>query len=151
MDITANHAWEILDEIYKLSVSYTIEIKNVGPIKLDPECVATFPKTGEIEDLLGNLELGDETLVKIYSLFSKYMQEPAKKEKTKTITYEEDKVKVAKKEPAKQVMKICNNPRYDEPINVSILKTLAERELPYANIVEINKVTSKVIGVVLKI
>ena len=31
-------------------------------------------------------------------------------------------------------------------INVSILKTLAEQELPYANIVELNKVTSKVIG-----
>jgi hypothetical protein len=43
-------------------------------------------------------------------------------------------------------MKICNTPRYDEPINVSILKTLAEQELPYANIVELNKVTSKVIG-----
>ena len=86
MDITAKNAWEILDAIYKLSVSYTIETKNAWPIKLDPECVATFSKTGEIEDLLGNLELGYETLVEIYSLFSKYMQEPAKKEKTKSIT-----------------------------------------------------------------
>jgi hypothetical protein len=58
-----------------------------GLSNLDPECVATFSKTGEIEDLLGNLELGDETLVEIYSLFSKYMQEPAKKENTKSITY----------------------------------------------------------------
>ena len=101
MDITAKHAWKFLNEIYKLSVSDTIETKNAGPIKLDPECVATFSKTGEIKDLLGNLELGDETLVEIYSLFSKYMQEPAKKEKTKSIAYEKDKVKVAKKEPAK--------------------------------------------------
>ena len=127
-------------------MSYTIETKNAGPIILDPECVATFSKTGEVEDLLGNLELGDETLVEIYSLFSKYMQEPAKKEKTKPIAYKKDEVKVAKKEPAKQVMKICNIPRYDEPISVSILKTLAEQELPYANIVELHKVTSKVIG-----
>ena len=74
------------------------------------------------------------------------MQEPAKKEKTKSIAYEKDKVKVAKKGPTKQVMKVSNTLRYDEPINVSILKTLAEQELPYANIVELNKVTSKVIG-----
>ena len=55
MDITAKEAWKILDEIYNLSVSYTIETKNAGPINLDPECVATFSRTGVIEDLLGNL------------------------------------------------------------------------------------------------
>ena len=74
------------------------------------------------------------------------MQEPAKKKNTKPNAYKKDEVKVAKKEPAKPEMKICNTQRYVEPINVSILKTLAEHELPYANIVELNKVTSKVIG-----
>ena len=66
MYLKPEDAWKVLNEIYNLSVSYVIETKSAGPIKLDPERVATFSKTSKMEDLLGNLELEDITLAEIH-------------------------------------------------------------------------------------
>jgi hypothetical protein len=61
-----------MKSIVIVKLGRSIETESDGTLYIDRECIETFLETGRIEDFLGNLQIGFDTLAETTKSFSSF-------------------------------------------------------------------------------